>query len=69
VRASHSSRPTKRCKRTPKNPPADAGPQRSSIPMTPAERARRIDALRTALAGAAPTFQAQFRAGEQGERP
>jgi hypothetical protein len=68
VRASHSSRPAERCKSTPKNPPADAGLQRSSIPLTPAERARRIDALRTALAGTAPLFQARVRRGEEGDR-
>ncbi len=64
----HFSRPTDRCKRTPKNPPAAAGPQRYSIPLTPAERARRIDALRTALAGTAPLFQARARRGEEGDR-
>jgi hypothetical protein len=69
VRASHSSRPAGRCKGTPNNPPAAADPHRRSIPLTPAERARRSDAQRTALAGAAPTFQARFRAGEQEERP
>jgi len=69
VRASHSSRPTGHCKNTPKNPPADAGPQRSSIPLTPAERARHIDALRTALAGAAPTFHTRYFAEERRERP
>ena len=64
----HSSRPTDRCKRTPKNPPAAANLQRSSIPLTPAERARRSDALRTALAGTAPLFQARVRRGEEGDR-
>jgi hypothetical protein len=68
VRASHSSRPTKRCKRTPKNPPAAAGLQRFSIPLTPAERACRCDALRTAPAGTAPLFQARLRRGEEGDR-
>ena len=67
MRASHSSRPTERCKRTPKNPPASAGLQRYSIPLTPAERARRINELRTALAGTAPLFQARVRRGEEGD--
>ena len=64
----HSSRPTDRCKRTPKNPPAAAGLQRFSIPLTPAERARRSGALRTALAGIAPLFLARLRRGEEGDR-
>jgi len=68
VRASHSSRPTDHCKRTPKNPPAAAGLQPHSIPLTPAERARRINELRTALAGTAPLFQARARRGEEGDR-
>lgn len=68
MRASHSSRPADGCKRTPKNPPAAAGPQRSSLPLTPAERARRIHELRTALAGTAPLFQARVRRGEGGDR-
>ena len=45
MRASHSSRPAGRCKNTPKNPPADAGPPRRPIPPTPPERARRGAAL------------------------
>ena len=69
MRASHFSRLTKRCKRTPKNPPAAAGLQRSSIPLTPAERARRSDAPRTAPAGTAPLSQARVRRGEEGDRP
>lgn len=68
MRASHSSRPTDGCKRMPKNPPAAAGPQRFSLPLTPAERARRIHELRTALAGTAPLFQARVRRGEGGDR-
>jgi hypothetical protein len=69
VRASHSSRPAERCKDTPKNPPAAAEPPRRPIPLTPPERARRIDELRTALAGTAPLFQARLRRGEEGSRP
>ena len=68
MRASHSSRPAGRCKRTPKNPPAAAGPQRFSTPLTPAERACQINELRTALAGTAPLFQARVRRGEEGDR-
>ncbi|MBV8266446.1 MAG: hypothetical protein JO252_08990 [Planctomycetaceae bacterium] len=68
MRASHSSRPAGRCKNTPKNPPAAAEPPRRSIPLTPPERARRIDELRTALAGTAPLFQARARRGEEGDR-
>jgi hypothetical protein len=69
VRASHSSRPAGRCKGTPNNPPAAAGPPRRPIPLTPPERTRRIDELRTALAGTAPLFQARIRRGEEGSRP
>ncbi|MBV8315873.1 MAG: hypothetical protein JOZ63_18750 [Planctomycetaceae bacterium] len=68
MRASYSSRPAEHCKSTPKNPPAATGPQRSSIPLTPAERARRSDALRTAPAGTAPLFQTRLRRGEEGDR-
>jgi hypothetical protein len=35
-------------------------------PLAPEVRARRLAVLRTALAGAAPKFQARIRAGEQG---
>ena len=65
-RASHSSRPAGRCKNTPKNPPADAGPPRRPIPPTPPERARRGAAPRTARAGTAPLFQARLRAARGG---
>ena len=67
MRASHSSRPTERCKRTPKNPPEAAGLQRFSIPLTPAERACQINELRTAPAGTAPLFQDRLRRGEEGD--
>jgi hypothetical protein len=68
VRASHSSRPTERCKRTPKILPAAASLQRFSIPLTPAERACQINELRTALAGTAPLFQDPVRRDEEGDR-
>ena len=68
----HSSRPTNQCKG--RSEPStenssDAPPTRRCIPLAPDDRARRLAALRTALANAAPTFQARLRAGEQGERP
>ena len=49
--------------------PSDAPPTRHFGPLAPDDRARRLAQLRTALAGAAPTFQARIDAGEQGERP
>jgi hypothetical protein len=48
---------------------SDALPIRRFGPLAPDDRARRLAQLRTALAGAAPTFQARLRAGERGERP
>jgi hypothetical protein len=45
---------------------SDAPPRFS--PLAPDDRARRVAKLRTALAGAAPTFQARIDAGEQGEQ-
>ena len=66
----HSSRPTYQCKGRSQpiteNSP-NALPRRG--PLTPDDRARRLSELRTALADAAPTFQARIRAGEWGERP
>jgi hypothetical protein len=66
----HSSRPTNQCKGRSEpiteNSP-DALPRRG--PLAPDDRARRLAELSSALAGAAPTFQARLRAGEQGERP
>ena len=64
----HSSRPTYQCKG--RSQPitensSDALPHFG--PLAPDDRARRLAKLRTALAGAAPTFQARIRAGEQGE--
>ena len=57
----HSSRPTNQCKGRSEpiteNPP-DALPRFS--PLAPEDRARRLAELRTALAGAAPTFQARI---------
>ena len=68
----HSSRPTNQCKG--RSEPitensSDAPPPRRFSPLTPDDRARRLAEMRTALAGAAPTFQARLRAGKQGERP
>ena len=66
----HSSRPTYQCKGRSKpitENSSDALPRCG--PLTPDDRARRLAELRTALADATPTFQARFRAGEQGERP
>jgi hypothetical protein len=48
---------------------SDAPPTRRFGPLAPDDRARRLAELRTALAGAAPKFQARIDAGEQGERP
>ena len=66
----HSSRPTYQCKgrseSITENSP-DALPHHG--PLTPEDRARRLAELRTALADAAPTFQARLRAGERGARP
>jgi hypothetical protein len=68
----YSSRPTNQCKG--RSEPitensSDAPPIRRFGPLASADRARRLAELRTALADAAPTFQARLRAGEQGERP
>ena len=78
----HSSRPTNQCKG--RSEPitensSDAPPTRLVGPLAPDDRARRLAELRTALAGAAPTFQARIDAfgidnqvidaGERGERP
>jgi len=76
----HSSRPTNQCKG--RSEPitensSDALPRFG--PLAPNDRARRLAELRTALADAAPTFQARIDAfgidnqvidaGERGERP
>ena len=66
----HSSRPTNQCKG--RSEPitensSDTPLSRRCISLAPDDRARRLAELRTALAGAAPTFQARIRAGEQGE--
>ena len=66
----HSSRPTNQCKGRSEpiaEKSSDTPLSRRFGPLTPDDRARRLAALRTALAGAAPTFQARIRAGEQGE--
>ena len=76
----HSSRPTNQCKgrSEPSTENSSDAPPRCG-PLAPDDRARRLAALRTALAGAVPTFQARIDAfgidnqvidaGEQGERP
>ncbi len=48
---------------------ADALPTRRFGPLAPADRVRRSAALRTALAGTAPLFQARLQRGEEGSRP
>jgi len=66
----HSSRPTDQCKGRSElitENSSDAPP--CCGPLTPDDRARRLAELRTALADAAPTFQARIRAGEGGEQP
>ena len=68
----YSSQFTDRCKgrsHSITENPSDAPPTRRFGPLVPEDRARRLAELRTALAGAAPTFQAWIDAGEQGERP
>jgi hypothetical protein len=47
----------------------DVSPPRRPVPLAPDDRARQIAELRTALSGAATTFQARILAGERGERP
>ena len=66
----HSSRPTDQCKgrSQPITENSPNAPPRCG-PLTSEDRARRLAELRTALADAAPTFQARIRAGEGGERP
>ena len=68
----HSSRPTDQCKGRsepiPENSSDTPLPRRFG-PLAPEDRARRLAELRTALAGAAPTFQARLHTGERGERP
>ena len=76
----HSSRPTNQCKgrSEPSTDNSSDTPPRFG-PLAPDDRARRFAELRTALADAAPTFQARINAcgidnqvidaGEQGERP
>ena len=63
----YSSRPTNQCKgrSEPFTENSSDAPPRFG-PLAPDDRARRLAVLRTALAGAAPKFQARMRAGEQG---
>jgi hypothetical protein len=67
----YSSRPIDCCKgrSEPVTENSDAPPPRRCIPALPDDRARRVAELRTALAGAAPTFQARVRRGGEGSRP
>ena len=68
----YSSRPTDCCKGRSEpstENPSDAPPTRRFGPLAPEDRARRLAELRTALAGAAPKFQARIDAGERGEQP
>ena len=73
VSTHHPSKPSEEGKRRKsafaENSSATAAPPQCFGTPTPEEKARRLAELRTALAGAAPTFQARLRAGEQGERP
>jgi hypothetical protein len=73
VRASHSSQLTERCKGRKPAPPENfsdvASPPPRPIPPTNGEKARRIAALRLALADAAPLFQARVRREQEGGRP
>jgi hypothetical protein len=67
----YSSRPTDCCKG--RSEPitensSDAPPTRRFGPLAPEDRARRLAQLRTALAVAAPKFQARIDAGERGEQ-
>ena len=64
----HSSRPTNQCKGRSEPITENSSDVPPCFgPLAPDDRARRLAELRTALAGAAPTFQARIRAGEQGE--
>jgi hypothetical protein len=73
VRASYSSRSDDRCKGSgPSTNEFDALAETRvglPLPLTPAEKDRRIALLRAILRHAAPTFQARIDAGEQGARP
>jgi hypothetical protein len=72
VRAGYSSRPCGGRKSlipaSPENHSEAADPPRRLRPPTPAEKARRVDALRAALAGTAPAFDARARRGGEGPR-
>jgi hypothetical protein len=68
----YSSRPTNQCKGRSHfitENSSDAPPIRRFGPLAPDDRARRLAQLRTALAGAAPLFQAHGRRGREGSRP
>jgi hypothetical protein len=72
VRAGYSNRPDGERKGRPpegskKSAPADDTPRRFNPPC-PAEKARRVDALRAALAGTAPDFEDQLRQAGEDDR-
>ena len=72
MRASYSSRTDERCKRRATDPPdkfPPVTPPPRPIPLDPDEKARRLAALRAALAGSAPAFQARIRLGQEAHRP
>jgi hypothetical protein len=72
VRASYSSRPPGEHKTpnpaSPENHAAASDRPRRFLSPTPDEKARRVDALRAALAGTAPAFDARARRGGEGRR-
>jgi hypothetical protein len=73
VSTDHPSKPPEEGKR-PKSALAEISSAAVATPRcfgtpTPAEKARRLAALRARLADAAPAFQARIHAGERGERP
>jgi hypothetical protein len=51
-----------------REPGAAPGSTSRSTAPTPAEKARRVAALKAALAGTAPLFEAQLRRGGEGRR-
>jgi hypothetical protein len=72
VRARYFSRPAgERKPRFPapqENHPEADGPSPRSVPPCPAEKARQVDALRAALAGTAPAFEARLRRGGEAKQ-
>jgi hypothetical protein len=70
VRAGYCSRPDGERKSlspaSPQNHTAADDPPRRVVPLTSAEKARRVDALRAVLAGSAAAFHARARRGGEG---